>query len=58
MCARVCAFDKVHDEYMHECVTVVIPAYAKQEKMHQEHVCWSMCVAAQELAYLCKCVQQ
>lgn len=37
-------FDKVHDEHMHECVTVV--EYAKEEKMHREeeggvfeHVC-------------------
>ena len=25
-------FDKAHDEYMHECVTVVMLVYIKQEK--------------------------
>lgn len=33
VCLSVC-FDKVHDEHMHECVTVVMPVYANKEKMH------------------------
>lgn len=32
VCLCVCVFDKVHDEYMHECVTVVMRVYAKQGK--------------------------
>ena len=60
MCVRaglcVCAFDEVHDEYMHECVTVVMLVYAKQggERMRREedggvferefHVCVRACV--------------
>lgn len=34
-CVCVCAFDKVHDDYMYECLIVVMHVYVKQEKLQK-----------------------
>lgn len=44
-CMRICVcLDKVHDEFMHECVTVVMLLYAKQEIGREMEERLRMCV--------------
>lgn len=33
----MCAFDKVHGDYMYECLIVVMHVYVKQEKLQRDN---------------------